>query len=197
MNFIDIVNKRRSYYNIGKNVNIDQNEIESIIKSSVRGYPSHFNSQGARVVILFNSQHDKLWNIVLETLKKIVPSEKFHRTEVKINSFKNGFGTVLFFEDSETSDKLKKDFPTYSENFDTWREQSNGMAQFSVWTALSSIDLGSSLQHYNPIIDDEVKKTWNLPSNWVLKAQMPFGSIEASPNNKVLLDDEKKFLTFK
>lgn len=110
MNFIEMLNKRRSYYNIGKNVNLSLEEIEDIIKSSVRGYPSHFNSQGARVVILFNEHHDKLWDIVMETLRKIVPSEKFKRTENKINSFKSGFGTVLFFEDSKTSDKLKKKF---------------------------------------------------------------------------------------
>ena len=30
-------------------------------------------------------------------------------------------------------------------------------------------------EHYNPIIDEEVMKTWNLPGKWSLIAQMPFG----------------------
>ena len=29
--------------------------------------------------------------------------------------------------------------------------------------SLEAAGLGASLQHYNPLIDDEVKKAWNLP----------------------------------
>lgn len=71
------------------------------------------------------------------------------------------------------------------------------MAQFSVWATLSSFNIGSSLQHYNPLIDEEVAISFNLPDGWILKSQMPFGSIEAPPNKKSILDDEKKFLIFK
>jgi predicted oxidoreductase (fatty acid repression mutant protein) len=40
------------------------------------------------------------------------------------------------------------------------------------------------LQHYNPLIDDEVKKEWNIPSNWRLIAQMPFGNPTTEPGEK-------------
>lgn len=36
------------------------------------------------------------------------------------------------------------------------------MHQLVVWTALETEGLGATLQHYNPIIDDEVKNEWNI-----------------------------------
>ncbi len=47
------------------------------------------------------------------------------------------------------------------------------MAQFAVWTALAEHKVGASLQHYNPLVDAQTHKTWNLPESWKLRAQMP------------------------
>ena len=47
------------------------------------------------------------------------------------------------------------------------------MHQFAIWTMLEDMGLGASLQHYNPLIDDEVRRTWNLPGDWMMIAQMP------------------------
>ena len=46
---------------------------------------------------------------------------------------------------------------------------------------LEDAGMGASLQHYNPLIDDEVRKAWNLPGDWKLVAQMPFGVPVAQP----------------
>ena len=58
------------------------------------------------------------------------------------------------------------------------------MHQLVVWTGLEAEGLGASLQHYNPLIDDEVKQEWNVPANWKLIAQMPFGNPTAAPGEK-------------
>ena len=58
-----------------------------------------------------------------------------------------------------------------------WSLQSSGMLQFTIWTAFEAEGLGASLQHYNPLIDAEVKKEWSLPESWTLLAEMPFGSV--------------------
>lgn len=50
------------------------------------------------------------------------------------------------------------------------------MHQLAIWTMLDDMGLGASLQHYNPLIDDEVRRTWQLPAEWMLIAQMPFGT---------------------
>ena len=49
------------------------------------------------------------------------------------------------------------------------------MHQLAVWTMLEDAGFGASLQHYNPLIDKEVRERWDLPAAWRLFAQMPFG----------------------
>ncbi len=79
------------------------------------------------------------------------------------------------FEDSEVVESLQANFALYKDNFPTWSQQSSGMLQFAIWTALEIEGFGATLQHYNPLIDEEVRKEWDVPENWKLIAQMPFG----------------------
>lgn len=75
-----------------------------------------------------------------------------------MDSFKAGYGTVLFFEDQSIVKSLQEQFALYADNFPIWSQQTSGMHQLVVWTALEGEGLGATLQHYNPLIDDEVKK---------------------------------------
>ena len=70
------------------------------------------------------------------------------------------------------------------------------MAQFAVWTALADSDIGASLQHYNPIIDEEIAKSFDIDENWKLRAQLVFGSIEQEIVEKPLIDYEQQFKVF-
>ena len=168
-----------------------------MIKETIRNTPSSFNSQSSRAVVLFGAEHEKLWNIVLDTLRKIVPAEAFAATETKVNNcFKAGFGSVLYFEDQSVVEGLQQKFPSYADNFPIWSEQSGGMAQYAVWLALAEVGLGATLQHYNPIIDQAVAEAWDIPTNWKLRAQMPFGSIEAPAGEKTYIDEEVRFKVF-
>ncbi|WP_179999782.1 nitroreductase family protein [Acinetobacter sp. YH12239] len=196
MSFLNQIKNRRTIYSIGKNVSLDNTQIEETIKEAVRQSPSSFNSQTSRVVTLFGESHDKFWNIVLETLRKIVPAEAFEGTQNKINSFKAGHATVLFYEDQDTVKGLQEQFPLYAENFPIWSEHSTAIAQFAVWTALSEKNIGASLQHYNPIVDEEVASTFEIPASWKLRAQLVLGSIEAPAGDKTFIDDEIRFKTF-
>ncbi|MBS4773662.1 MAG: nitroreductase family protein [Proteobacteria bacterium] len=192
--FIELLKKRRSIYHLGPTPPLAEAEISRLIKEAVKYTPSAFNSQSARAVILFGQQSKKLWQIVHDTLQKIVPADKFAPTAQKIASFAAGNGTVLFFDDTNTVKALQEQFPLYQDNFPVWAEQANGMAQLSVWTALAEAGIGASLQHYNPLIDDEVKKEWQLPQEWKLIAQMPFGSIEAPAGDKTFIPIEERVI---
>ena len=196
MAFLDQIKQRRSIYTIGNNVSLDQTEVENTIKEAVRHSPSSFNSQTSRVVILFGESHQNFWNIVRDTLKKIVPADAFEGTNNKINSFAAGYGTALFYEDQEVVKELQAQFPLYADNFPVWSEHSSAIAQFATWTALAEKNIGASLQHYNPIIDDEVSIAFDVPSNWKLRAQLVFGSIEAPAGEKTFMDDAERFKTF-
>lgn len=182
--FYSAIKNRRTYYGISRVSTITDDHIHQIINQAVLVAPSAFHSQSARVVLLLGEHHTKFWDITMEALRKIVPEEKFAPTEEKINSFRNGYGTVLYFEDQTVIEELQKNFPTYKDNFPIWSQQSSGMLQYIIWAALEEEGLGASLQHYNPLIDEEVKKQWNLPSSWKLIAQMPFGKPTAAPDAK-------------
>ncbi|MDY3331002.1 MAG: nitroreductase family protein [Pelistega sp.] len=195
--FFDLQQQRRSIYAIGKNVTLDKAVITDLIQKAVREAPSSFNSQSSRAVILFGDAHEKVWNIALDVLRPIVPAEAFATTEKKINgSFKSGFGTVLFFEDQDVVKGLQEKFPAYADNFPIWSEQASGMAQYAVWLALAEQGIGATVQHYNPLIDNDVTKEWGIPASWKLRAQMPFGSIEAPAGEKAYMEDSDRFKVF-
>ena len=111
--FKEAIQHRRTHYGIGNNSPISDNEIHEIIKTAVTHVPSAFNSQSTRIVLLLGESHKKLWEIVKDTLRKIVPAEAYKATEAKIdNSFEAGYGTVLFFEDTAVVEGLQKQFPS-------------------------------------------------------------------------------------
>lgn len=195
-NFLNSIKTRRTIYVIGKNVTVDQAKIEETIREAVKQSPSAFNSQTSRVVTLYGESHTNFWNIVRETLRKIVPAEAFEGTNQKIDSFSAGFGTALFYEDQDVVKGLQEQFALYADNFPVWSEHSSAIAQFATWTALSEIGIGASLQHYNPIVDAEVAETYDIPANWKLRAQLVFGSIEAPAGDKPFMDDAARFKTF-
>lgn len=176
--------ERRTIYGLSKETVVSDERIEEIVKEAVKYTPSAFNSQSARAVVLLGANHDKLWDITKETLRKIVPADSFASTEDKMNSFRNAYGTVLFFEDNKVVEKLQNDFALYKDNFPIWSLESSGMVQLVVWLALDAEGFGASLQHYNPLIDDEVKKEWNIPESWKLLGQMPFGKPTAGAGEK-------------
>ncbi|MDH1689046.1 nitroreductase family protein [Acinetobacter junii] len=195
-NFLNSIKTRRTIYAIGKNVTVDQAKIEETIREAVKQSPSAFNSQTSRVVTFYGESHTNFWNIVRETLRKIVPAEAFEGTNQKIDSFSAGFGTALFYEDQDVVKGLQEQFALYADNFPVWSEHSSAIAQFATWTALSEIGIGASLQHYNPIVDAEVAETYDIPANWKLRAQLVFGSIEAPAGDKPFMDDAARFKTF-
>ncbi|AXF45625.1 MULTISPECIES: nitroreductase family protein [Acinetobacter] len=196
MSFLDHIKQRRTIYAVGKNVALTPEQIESVIKEAVNHSPSAFNSQTSRIVTLFGESHLQLWNIVRETLRKIVPEAAFEGTNTKINSFAAGYGTVLFYEDQDVVKSLQEQFALYADNFPVWSEHSSAIAQFAVWTALSEQNIGASLQHYNPIVDAEIAEIFDIPANWKLRAQLVFGSIEAPAGEKTFMAEADRFKTF-
>lgn len=180
-NFYEAVAHRRTNYALGKNIPVTEKEIVETVEKVTKEVPSAFNMQSGRVIIALGSKHDAVWNIVMETLRKIVPADKFAPTEAKVKGFAAAYGTLLYFEEMDTVKKLQEQFPGYADNFPIWASQGNGMLQFALWTALTDLGLGVNIQHYNPIIDEAIKKEFQVPDSWVLVAQMPFGEAVADP----------------
>ncbi len=196
--FFDAVKARRSCYALSKESVATDARIEELVGEAVKHVPSAFNSQSARVVILLGAQHDRLWDLTKTELRKLVPAESFQATEDKINgAFRSGYGSILYFEDQEVVKGLQQQFPSYSDNFPIWSNQSSGMLQFAIWTALELEGFGATLQHYNPVIDEAVHAAWNIPASWKLIAQMPFGKPVAQPDPKTFQPLTERIKVFK
>lgn len=192
------IEQRRSIYAISNQSPISDTELEGLVQFAASHVPSAFNSQSTRLVLLLGENHTKLWNIAKDALRKIVPEEAFAATEQKIdNCFAAGYGTVLFFEDQTVVESLQKVFPLYANNFPVWSQHTSAMHQFAVWNLLEEAGLGATLQHYNPLIDDDVRKTWDLPASWTLIAQMPFGTPAANAGEKTFQSIEDRVKIFK
>lgn len=196
MKLENAIENRRSFYSISKKSTIADEKIIELVTFATKHTPSAYNSQSQMTAVLLGSSHDKLWDIVLEALRKVTPGD-FAKTSLKIEGFKAGYGTVLYFNDDSVTKALQAGNPLYADRFPIWAEQANGMLQFAIWSLLESESLGASLQHYNPLIDDAVQAAFEIPKSWRLLAQMPFGIPVAQPAPKEFSDITTRIKIFK
>jgi Predicted oxidoreductase related to nitroreductase len=194
MEFNEAIKTRRTRYSIDSSATVSDSKIEKLVRDAVKYAPSAFHSQSSRAILLLGVNHSKLWSIVKEILRTKVSAENFPTTEAKIDSFAAGHGTILYYEDMDVIKKMQEAVPPYAENFPVWSMQSAGMLQYAVWTALATEGMGASLQHYNPIIDDEVAQVFGVPKSWKLIAQMPFGSPTGEPAELEYVDLENRVI---
>ncbi len=186
----DSLRTRRSFYQIDKNIPLSYEEVSYLIEDITELVPDAFNMKSSRVVLAFGDKHNALWDQIYTCFDGKVSREK-------IDSFKAGAGTILYFIDQEIVDGMKKEYPLFADQFDSWSEQASGMLQINIWTALTEEGFGANIQHYNPVIDKKVKELFDLPKNYKLMAQMPFGGILEKPDPKEKEDISKRVKIFK
>lgn len=177
MSVKEALEKRRSYYHIEKNLPVEEEKVIRLVEEFTEMVPDAFNMKSSRVVVVLDEKHNQLWDKVGEMFGGRVPQEK-------LDGFKAGAGTILYFYDSAVVQGLQDRFPAYAGNFPIWANQASAMLQISIWAGLREMGIGASLQHYNPVIDKLVQELCGVPENYVLVAQMPFGGIVSEPAPK-------------
>lgn len=188
--FVEILEKRRSRYALNGDVKVGRDEIIDVIEKVTHLVPDAFDMKSQRVVALFGDNHKKLWDGIFDVFGGKVSREK-------IDMFKNAYGTLLFFYDKGVVEGMQKAAPSYADRFETWAREAGGMLQFSLWTALSDMNLGASLQHYNPVIDEKIKEMFDIPESFVLTSQLVFGNIvsDVDPKKDENISDRVKVLS--
>ncbi|KAL8908580.1 MAG: hypothetical protein Q9171_005377 [Xanthocarpia ochracea] len=179
--FAQAVKERRTYYALSHESTIPDSRIQEIVKDAILHTPSAFNSQTSRAVVLLGEEHTKMWDITAQVYKQQLSEEKFNHANQRFQGFRAGYGTILFYEDTDSVREFQNKFKTYEDKFPGWSEQTNGMHQFVIWTALETEGLGVNLQHYNPLIDVRLETEFKVPPTWSLKAQMVFGKPTSGP----------------
>ncbi|KAJ5768897.1 hypothetical protein N7520_003456 [Penicillium odoratum] len=199
---LELVKSRRTYYGLKGESPISDDAIERIVEDSVLHVPSSFNTQTSRVVLLLKEEHKKVWDIAIRAMEGLVAAghitkESFETaTKPKLESFRAAYGTVLFFVDYESLAPIKEKFAIYADKFDPFALESNAMSQYLVWLALESEGFGANLQHYSPLIDAEITKTWDLPASWKLDAQLVFGTPTSEAGEKAFQPLETRLKVF-
>ena len=182
--------KRRSIRVLKPAPDFDYGLVERILKKAMLVH-SAFNMQSYRILHLKGQENDRLWDMVEDALFKKIGAEKFEKTRMKdkISGFRNGNGTLLFFEDEDVVEEKGNIAKSYKETFPKWSQQGSGIIQYAIWLMLTAEGLSASLQHYDNLIIDTVRATWNIPENWALISQMPYGIANEEPG-------EREFIPF-
>ena len=194
--FTDLQIKRRSIYALGKDLELSNQELIETIQGAVLNTPTAFNSQTSRAVILLDEESDAFWNeIAYSELEKVTPAEAFEATKERLAGFAQAKGTILFYEDQDVVKVLQEQFPLYAENFPIWSEQGHGSPLCRHgWLWLRRISV-CNVQHYNPLVDEQLAEKYDIPANWKLRAQAPFGQIVAAAGDKDI-QTEGRFKVF-
>ena len=185
MSIIKSLTKRRTYYAIDKQLPVEEKQVIELIKKTTELVPDAFDMKSSRVVVALGEKQNQLWDTIYDVFEGKVAKEK-------IELFRSGAGTILYYYDQSVIQEMQSKFPLYADNFPIWASQASAMLQISIWSALRDQEIGASLQHYNPIIDQAVRKLFNLPEHYVLVAQMPFGGIINEPGEKAVEDISKR-----
>lgn len=183
MNLHEVVKKRRSIRNYLTDV--DWEDIIEVIELA-QNTPSAFNMQCVRVVLAKEKAHAKIWEIVLSKVIPVTDPKNLDATKEKIKKLSSGAGTLLIYIDNEVVEGLANKFPLYATHFKQWAIEEVGMFQYLLWLGLTDKGYGASLQHYNPLIDDEIAIHFRLENDWKLVSQIPFGKPNESPQTKTL-----------
>ena len=193
----ELLKKRRSRYKLEKEIAVSDECIVELLQECVKHVPSTFNSHSTRLVLLLGDSHNRFWQTVLKAIAGITVPEAYEKSKQKIETaFAAGHGTILFFEDSATTEKLEKEYPLYADEFQRYSEHTSAMHQIVMWLLLADANIGASLQHYEQLVEKDIKRHFSLPHGWKLIAEMPFGNATDSLPQKSLLSFDETIRIF-
>lgn len=189
---LNLVQDRRTAYVLGKNTELSNEEITERLVEVTKEVPSAFNSQTTRLVVVYGDENVKLWNHILDVQKDVLEGETWDMMSGVMEGAKAGIGTVLFFENLDAVETM----PAQGEREEAYKQNNSANTQYAAWLALTELGLGGSLQHFNigylQGFDKGIKELFDLPANWELNAQMPFGSIEAPAGEKEYIEENER-----
>jgi len=196
MQYFDVIQSRRSNHHLSSELLQSKEELIHHLEQVLEATPSSFNSQSQRMVVLFGASHEHFWNRVIDEIAKLVTVEQLSKSKQKIKQFADSLGTVLFFDDEETTKHMMEKFPLYASQCQVWSEQQNGMLQINIWNALVALGYQANLQHYTELIEETIKHDFHIPTSWRMVGQMPFGKATSEPKKKEILPTKQRVIVF-
>ena len=110
MSIREALQARRTIYGLKKELPVSVDAIKQLVTKTTELVPDAFNMRSQRVVLVLGAKQDALWDTIYDAFDGKVAREK-------IDGFKAGAGTVLYFIDTDVVKSLQDQFPRYAENF--------------------------------------------------------------------------------
>ena len=177
--FHDLVNSRRTVYGLGSNTDVTAEKVTEVLSNMAPKLPSAMNIQSTRLVVISGEVNKKVWELIDATQQQVMSEEMYAKKAPVYAAAKKAPGTVLFWESRNDVNSM----PTRPARAQAYKENNHAIAAYATWLALTELGLGASLQHvnvgYEQGSDKEIRELLDLPDDWEMLAQMPFGSIEA------------------
>lgn len=177
MEYTEIIRKRRSIYDLGDKIDFSNEELKYFFEDILNFSPSSMNSQSTKIILLLDDESKKFW-------EKIKENENAKLRPERYKGFHGAKGTVLFFIDMDIVNKLQEKFPSLKENIRLWAYESSSVIYTNIWNGLMSMGLGANIQHYSAFVEDYVREKYKVAENLKLVAQMPFGKILSTEEEK-------------
>jgi len=108
---------RRTNYALTNSSPIPDSRITDLVAQTLRDVPSAFNSQTARIVVVLNAEHRKLWDAIADVYRAMLPADKFAHFKERVDGFRGAYGTLLFYEDGSTVRAFQEKIPAYEDKF--------------------------------------------------------------------------------
>ena len=185
---LEMLKRRRTFYNLGKNTDVSIKDIENIIKNIIKELPSAYGIQTGRYAILFGEKNVEFWNLIQESQKVILDREMYEVMKDRFDGGKEAYGTIVFFESKEAVESINDN----DSRSNLYKENNQGIALLAFWLALGELNLGGNIQYFNmenrKDFDEKIRDFLNISDDWKMLGQMYFGSIEGPAKEKESLD---------
>ncbi|CAL9731606.1 fatty acid repression mutant protein 2 [Monosporozyma unispora] len=162
------------------------NDIQATVQAIIKDTPTAFNSQPNRALILTGETHKKVWNSVTDSIE----AEAGKKRPASVRD--EAYGSVIFFTDDKTTEKLQADFPAWAAAFPQFADHTSGAAQIISWTALEQLGLGAHLQHYNGYVKAALPD--KIPAEWSVVGQLCFGTPAETTGEKTYITNQVEIL---
>ncbi len=156
-------------------------EVAAQLADAVRLTPSAYNTPPWHVVII-HREKQPFWSMIETCFRQGLEGERLDRYLDRLEGFRSGVGVALVFEDRAVFPVLKEAWSLTDAQAHAFVQQGLGMVQLSLWLTMTQVDLVTSLQHWEWLIEDHVAEFTGLPRDrYQLMAEMPFGYAAEHP----------------
>ena len=177
--FIELLAKRRSIRKLRSGP--FPRAARERLYEAVRLTPAAYNLPPWRAVFI-DERRREFWDVIESAFRSGLSGDRLERFLTRLDGYRGGLGAVLFYEDISVHDRLKAAWSLTDRQTAAFIQQSLGMAQLSLWLALTQEGLATSLQHWDWLVERQVGEFLGVsPEQQHLAVVMPFGYPNESP----------------